>query len=102
MDISFNELRSKEIVNLSDGSRMGHVIDLLFNTETGVVLGLMVPGEKKLFKKSEDFFIPFPLTLRMTLHNSIISSIIIHTSSYPLKFTLFISLKSLFAVKSLP
>ena len=65
MDVSFNELRSKEIINLSDGSRMGHMIDLIFNNETGTVLGLMVPGEKRFFKKSEDFFIPLEKVRRI-------------------------------------
>lgn len=65
MDISFNELRSKEIINLNDGSRMGRIIDLIFSNETGCVLGLVVPGEKKLFKKSEDLFIPLEKVRRI-------------------------------------
>lgn len=65
MDISFNELRSKEIINLSDGSRMGHIIDLIFSGETGCVLGLLAPGEKRIFKKSEDIFIPLEKVRRI-------------------------------------
>ena len=57
MDISFNDLRNKEVINLTDGSRMGHIIDLIFNHETGVVVGFLVPGERKFFKKNEDVFI---------------------------------------------
>ena len=58
MDISFNDLRNKEIINLCDGSRMGHIIDLVFSTDNGKVTGIVAPGEKRLFKKSSEIFIP--------------------------------------------
>ncbi len=58
MDISFSELRNKEIVNLCNGSRMGHIIDVVFNSDSGKVSGIVVPGEKKIFKKSGDLFVP--------------------------------------------
>lgn len=65
MDISFNELRNKEVVNLSDGSRMGHLNDIVFNHETSRVVGVVVPGEKKLFKKTDDIFIPLEKVRRI-------------------------------------
>ena len=65
MDISFNELRNKEVINLTDGSRMGHIIDILFSSDLGVVAGFIVPGEKRIFKKSEDIFIPLEKVRRM-------------------------------------
>ena len=58
MDISYNDLRNKEVVNLCDGVKMGHIIDIVFNSESGKVVGVMVPGEKKIFKKSGELFIP--------------------------------------------
>ena len=58
MDISYNELRNKEIVNLCDGSKMGHIIDMLFNSDSGKIVGVVVPGEKRFFKKSGELFIP--------------------------------------------
>jgi YlmC/YmxH family sporulation protein len=65
MDISFNEIRDKEVINLMDGSRMGHIIDVLFSGELGVVSGFVVPGEKRIFKKSDDIFIPLEKVRRM-------------------------------------
>ena len=65
MDISFNELRNKEVVNLSDGSRMGHLVDIVFNHETSQVVGVVVPGEKRLFKKADDIFIPLEKVRRI-------------------------------------
>lgn len=61
MEITFSEARSKEIINLYDGKRLGRIVDVSFERETGRVLGFIVPGEKKLFKKSEDLFIPLEL-----------------------------------------
>ncbi|MBQ7917913.1 MAG: YlmC/YmxH family sporulation protein [Clostridia bacterium] len=58
MDISYNELKSKEIINLADGKKLGHVIDVIFDSVNGKVRGIVVPGEKKFFRKSEDIFIP--------------------------------------------
>lgn len=60
MDISFNELKCKEVVNISDGRRLGRVIDLTFDYESLCVLGLCVPGGKgvNLFKCKTDLFIP--------------------------------------------
>ena len=61
MDISFGELKNKEIINILDGRRLGHIIDILFENSTGTVMGIVVPGEKKLFRKNEDVFIPLEL-----------------------------------------
>jgi len=58
MEITFNELKDKEIVNLYDGKKLGRAIDITFDSVNGAVLGLVVPGEHKIFRKSEDIFIP--------------------------------------------
>lgn len=65
MDISYNELKNKEIVNLCDGTKMGHVVDVVFDSENGKVLGLVAPGEKRIFKKTEDVFIPLEKVRRI-------------------------------------
>lgn len=65
MDISYNDLKSKEVVNLCDGSKMGRIVDVVFNSESGKVSGLVVPGEKKIFKKNEDIFIPLEKVRRI-------------------------------------
>lgn len=61
MEILFSNLRSKEIINLFDGKRLGHLIDVSFDKETGKVLGFVVPGLKKMFRKVDDIFIPLEL-----------------------------------------
>ena len=59
MEISYNELRCKEVVNLHNGARMGKIIDMIIESNGKDVLGLVVPGVRKLFKASEDIFIPW-------------------------------------------
>ena len=59
MEISYNELRQKEVVNVLCGKRMGRITDLIFSTNTKKILGIVVPSEHKLFRQREDFFIPW-------------------------------------------
>ncbi len=61
MDTSFMELRCKEIVNVVDGRRLGHIVDVVFNLESGCLQGVVVPGEKSfwnVFKNGMELFIP--------------------------------------------
>ncbi|MCH5156254.1 MAG: YlmC/YmxH family sporulation protein [Clostridiales bacterium] len=59
MEISYTELRSKEVVNLQNGARMGKIIDMIVDSNGKNVLGVVVPGVRRLFKASEDIFIPW-------------------------------------------
>ena len=62
MESSFSELRSKLVINLVDGKKLGHIIDLIFEQSTAKILGVIVPGSKSflsLFKAKEDIFIPY-------------------------------------------
>ena len=58
MEVSFAELKEKEMINIFDGKKLGRVVDILFDNSSGVVKGVIVPGEKKIFRKSDDIFIP--------------------------------------------
>ena len=58
MEVSYSDLKNKEVVNVSNGKRLGHIIDILFDDGSGGVKGLIVPGDKKFFRKTEDIFIP--------------------------------------------
>ncbi len=60
MEISYCELRSKTVINLSDGRKLGRIIDLVYDEYTAKVLGLVVPGGKSgFFRAREDVFIPY-------------------------------------------
>lgn len=41
---SFSELKNKEVINIRDGSLLGCVSDLEFNTCTGEICSLILPG----------------------------------------------------------
>ena len=60
-ELTFCELRGKEIVNVVDGKRLGRLTDLAL-TCNGRVLGFMAPGDKsalKAFGGKESVFIPW-------------------------------------------
>ena len=62
METSFCELKSKEVINVVDGKRLGHIIDIVFETQCGKILGLVVPGSKSgwnIFRSVDDVFIPY-------------------------------------------
>lgn len=59
MEISYTELRSKEVVNVNSGVRMGKIIDMIIDSNGKNVLGVVVPGVRKIFRASEDIFIPW-------------------------------------------
>ena len=52
----------KEVVNVLDGRKLGHIIDIIFDLASARVLGILVPGEKtgwNVFKSTNQLFIPF-------------------------------------------
>ena len=55
MELSFSELRAKEVVNTQDGRKLGRVCDLVFCYPENRVIGLVVPDNKSFFKKEEKF-----------------------------------------------
>ena len=62
MEISFCELRAKEVVNVFNGKKLGRIIDMIIDTKCARVLGIVVPNcEAKfaIFKSSSDIFIPY-------------------------------------------
>lgn len=60
MEVSFCELRTKTVVNLSDGRKLGRIVDLVYDEITARVLGLVVPGGRSgFFRAREDIFIPY-------------------------------------------
>ena len=62
METSFCELKGKEVINVTDGKRLGRIIDIVFDTKCGRLLGIVVPSYNKswnIFKSGDDIFIPF-------------------------------------------
>ncbi len=60
-DLTFCELREKEVVNTIDGKKLGRIIDMVISC-TGEVIGLVVPGERRSLRvvaSGESLFIPW-------------------------------------------
>lgn len=59
---TFCELKRKEVINLCDGARLGHLCDLELDVCTGTVLAIVVPGESRMLgilKSNDNMVIPF-------------------------------------------
>ena len=62
MKTSLLELRCKEVISLSDGSRFGYIGDLELELETGRIQALIIPGRRRffgLFGREPDRVIPW-------------------------------------------
>ena len=46
--MSLTELRSKDVVNVDTGRKLGKVMDIEFDAQSGCVQAIVVPGEFKL------------------------------------------------------
>jgi YlmC/YmxH family sporulation protein len=55
-------MRCKHVINVADGSLLGHIIDLVFDIRTSRILGFVVPGCRSsfnFFKSPPEIFIPY-------------------------------------------
>lgn len=60
--VTLEELRDKEVISVTDGSRYGYVGDLSLDLDTGQVRELIIPGEARFFGllgRKEDRAIPW-------------------------------------------
>ena len=55
MEISFSELRAKEVVNTQDGRRLGRVCDVVLCYPENRWIGLVVPSGRGFGRKQELF-----------------------------------------------
>ena len=62
MLVRASDLKMREVINITDGRRLGVVEDLEMDMESGVVKSIVVPGNPRflwLFGRSEDVVIPW-------------------------------------------
>ena len=55
MELSFSELRAKEVINTQDGKRLGRVCDIVLCYPENRWIGLVVPSGRGFGKKTELF-----------------------------------------------
>jgi len=46
--MSLTELRSKDVINVDTGKKLGKVMDIEFDAQSGCVQAIVVPGEFRL------------------------------------------------------
>ena len=49
MNVSFNSLRCKEVINVCDGCRLGYIDDLIIDCNSGAVCEVEIPLRRKFF-----------------------------------------------------
>ena len=57
MEMSFSELRAKEVINTADGRKLGKICDMVFCYPENRILGFVVPGSRAFGLKREEYFI---------------------------------------------
>lgn len=56
------DFKHKEVINITDGKRLGFVQDVTANLKTGTITSIIVPGSNKilnLFSSDNDIVIPW-------------------------------------------
>ena len=49
MNLSFKDLSKREVINVTDGKCLGHIIDLTLDFPKGIMTGITVPSKKSIF-----------------------------------------------------
>lgn len=57
MELSFSQLRAKEVVNTQDGRKLGKVCDIALCYPENRWVGIIVPGNKGWGRKKSELFI---------------------------------------------
>ena len=60
MELSYSELRKREVININDGKSLGFITDITLSFPRGTLVGITVPEHKtnwlgRLFNKTEVF-----------------------------------------------
>ena len=68
MEVRLSELRYREVINISDGTRLGFVSDAILDLTGGRGLALIVPGPARvfgLFGRESDYILPWESITRI-------------------------------------
>ncbi|MBE5756555.1 MAG: YlmC/YmxH family sporulation protein [Clostridiales bacterium] len=60
MELTFSELKKRDVISLSDGKNLGHIVDLSLALPKGILTGIFVPSKKYFlcFHSKDKLFIP--------------------------------------------
>lgn len=71
------DLQYKEVINISNGNRLGYVSDIEFDIHSGKIVSFIVPGPKRLWGLAPgeaDYIFPWESIVRMGDDTILISS----------------------------
>lgn len=60
--VKTSDLRVRDVINIIDGKRLGNIIDVEFDLETGRITSIIVPGPPRiwgLFARENNLVIPW-------------------------------------------
>lgn len=65
--IKISDLRSRDVINILDGKKLGNIVDIDLDLDNGRVLSLVLPGRTKgfLFTKREEVVVPWNKIVRI-------------------------------------
>lgn len=61
MKIEYCDLKQKDVVAITDGRKLGRIIDMLIECASGAILGIILPANRgfSVFRTGEDCYIPW-------------------------------------------
>ncbi len=59
MDLGFCQLKNKEVINISSGTRLGFVCDIEVDINDARLVAIIVSGEGGLFTKGKSVHVPW-------------------------------------------
>ncbi len=66
--VKLSDLRTREVINVLDGKRLGSIIDIEIDIERGRVLALVLPGQGRgwsVFTRREEIIVPWDKIVRI-------------------------------------
>ncbi len=66
--VKVSDLKAKDVVNILDGKKLGHICDIELELEIGKVIAIIVPGRWRgfsIFAKREEIVIPWKKIVRI-------------------------------------
>lgn len=66
--IKISDLRNRDVVNVLDGKKLGNILDIDLDLESGRVLSLIMPGRSRgfsLFSRREEVNVPWNKIMRI-------------------------------------
>jgi YlmC/YmxH family sporulation protein len=66
--IRISDLRARDVVNILDGKKLGHIIDIELDLDIGKVIAIVLPGRLRgfsIFARREEIVIPWKKIIRI-------------------------------------